>query len=880
MYKKLKKYLLLVCLTSYCIGGFSQGMQTEISVTDDFSNIPAIDVVNILKDKYGLIFYYRQEWLNNININVNLKDQNTENALSTIFYNTDLTFELLDRKTVLLFRKTTDDEDTNRPIVTLTGTVRIANSDQVAGNVTVFVNELKRGSLTDDDGKYSIDLPVGNYTLLFSSISHLDEQYNVRVTSGENNFDVELFEKTLELDDIVISAESIENNVSSTEVGKVVMTVNSIKNLPTFLGEVDISKIVKALPGVQSVGEGASGFNVRGGNLDQNLILMDGIPVFNSSHLLGFFSVFNPDLVSTFSLYKGSIPARFGGRISSVLEVNMKNPDDEQFKLQGGIGPVVSKLAANIPIVKDKAALNIGTRFGYPTWIIQSFSESNVQDNSADYFDVNLKYQHKLSKNDVLNISGYFSNDNFSFGLDSTFSYSTKGVSANWSHNFSNKLSSKLTTYFSDYNASLDDETENIESSFENGIQTLGGKLDFLYDVNNSLSVNGGLDFQRYKFQPGDLRPTTETSSRALFNIPEQKAIESAVFLDGEYKISPKFSVAGGFRFSQFFNIGPASEVVFDPNRPRSNVAVIDTLENSSGIYRTFTGLEPRASATLKLNANSSLKVSYTRTFQYIYLFSNSTATLPTDVWRPSDNNIKPQKADQWTLGYIKSLKDNTYQFSLDLFYKDVSQTSEIALGAEVLLNDLLVADIQDAKGRAYGAELLLRKAKGKVNGWLSYTLSRSERKLVSNIGETSVTDGEYFLSNFDRPHNLNFSANWKASRLWTLASNFVYSSGRPVTLPTSSFTFDGVRVFSITERNNFRIPDTHRLDLSVTLEGSNKRNRRWNHSFTFSVYNVYGRKNPFSVFFKAVENTQPRTFRLSVLGSAFPSFTYNFKFK
>ncbi|MEL7005568.1 MAG: TonB-dependent receptor [Bacteroidota bacterium] len=599
-------------------------------------------------------------------------------------------------------------------MVTLNGKVSIANSDQAAANVTVFVDELKRGALTDDDGNYTIELPVGTYTLIFSSLTHLDERYNIRVTSGENIFNVEMFEKTLQLEDIVISAESIENNVSSTEVGKVVMTVNSIKKLPTFLGEVDISKIVKALPGVQSVGEGASGFNVRGGNIDQNLILMDGMPIFNSSHLLGFFSVYNPDLVSTFSLYKGSIPARFGGRISSVLEVNMKNPDDQNFSFQGGVGPVISKLSANIPIVKDKAALNVGTRFGYPTWIIQNF-ESNVNDNSADYYDINLKYQHKLSSNDVVNISGYISNDNFGFGPDSTFSYSTKAVSINWAHNFSNKLSSQVTAYMSDYEASLDDETENVESFLENGIKTWGGKIDFLYDLNNSLSFNAGIDFQNYEFNPGKRTPATSSSDVREIAIDQQKALESALFVDAEYNVSPRFSIAGGIRFSQFFNVGPASEVVFDPFRPRSNVSIIDTLNNSSGIYRTFTGFEPRLSGTLKLNAISSIKASYTRNFQYIYLFSNSTATLPTDVWRPSDNNIKPQQSDQWTLGYVRSLKDNTYQFSIDAFYKDVNQTAEVALGAEVLLNELLVSDIQSAEGRAYGAEILMRKAKGKV---------------------------------------------------------------------------------------------------------------------------------------------------------------------
>lgn len=869
-------FILLFTISGYA--GFSQ-LNNDRLITENFANQPISDVITSLQNDYGLFFFYKEEWLDGVIINVNLKDQNIDNALSTIFYNTELTYELLDGKTVILFLKNSDNDDSNKPIVTLNGKVSIANSDQAAANVTVFVDELKRGALTDDDGNYTIELPVGTYTLIFSSLTHLDERYNIRVTSGENIFNVEMFEKTLQLEDIVISAESIENNVSSTEVGKVVMTVNSIKKLPTFLGEVDISKIVKALPGVQSVGEGASGFNVRGGNIDQNLILMDGMPIFNSSHLLGFFSVYNPDLVSTFSLYKGSIPARFGGRISSVLEVNMKNPDDQNFSFQGGVGPVISKLSANIPIVKDKAALNVGTRFGYPTWIIQNF-ESNVNDNSADYYDINLKYQHKLSSNDVVNISGYISNDNFGFGPDSTFSYSTKAVSINWAHNFSNKLSSQVTAYMSDYEASLDDETENVESFLENGIKTWGGKIDFLYDLNNSLSFNAGIDFQNYEFNPGKRTPATSSSDVREIAIDQQKALESALFVDAEYNVSPRFSIAGGIRFSQFFNVGPASEVVFDPFRPRSNVSIIDTLNNSSGIYRTFTGFEPRLSGTLKLNAISSIKASYTRNFQYIYLFSNSTATLPTDVWRPSDNNIKPQQSDQWTLGYVRSLKDNTYQFSIDAFYKDVNQTAEVALGAEVLLNELLVSDIQSAEGRAYGAEILMRKAKGKVTGWLSYTLSRSERRLLSNLNESSVSGGEYFLSNFDRPHNLNVAFNWKASRLWTVASNFVYNSGRPVTLPSASFTFDGVRVFSITERNNFRIPDTHRLDLSVTLEGSNKRNRKWNHSFTFSVYNVYGRKNPFSVFFRAVNNTQPRTFRLAVLGNAFPSFTYNFKFQ
>lgn len=876
----LKKFFLPLLFVFIFFSGFSQEKNNALLITENFNNAPLEGVISILKEKYDLIFFYKQEWLEEEKVSLNLKDQDLKNALSAIFDKRKITFELLDSKTVLLLLNNFEQKEVNRPITTLSGKVRITFTEQPASNITVYISELQKGALTDENGNYSIEVPVGTHKILFSSLSHLDETYDVNVSLEKNTFDVELFEKKLELDNIVISAESIENNISSTETGKVVMTVNSIKNLPTFLGEVDISKIIKSLPGVQSVGEGASGFNVRGGNLDQNLILMDGFPIFNSSHLLGFFSVFNPDLVNTFTLYKGSIPSRFGGRISSVLEVNLKSPDDKKFKVQGGIGPVASKFYTNIPLIKDKAAISVGTRLGYPTWIIQRFKDENVQDNSAGYFDINLKYQHKLSKNDILDVSTYFSNDNFGFGSDSTFNYSTRAFSANWSHTFSNKLSSKLTAYMSDYDASLDDRTEAFEAFFENGVTSLGGKVDFLYEVNNSLSFNSGVDFQKYDFSPGQYAPTTDISAVAPQDIANQEAFESALFIDSKIKLNTNFSVSAGLRFSQFFNTGPANEVVFDPNQPRSAVSIIDTLVNSDGIYRTFTGLEPRLSSVLKVNASTSFKASYTRTFQYVYLLSNSTATLPTDIWKPSDNNIRPQKADQFSLGIVKSLNDNTYQVSVDAFYKDIAETSEVALGGEVLLNDLLVSDIQNAAGRAYGTELFIQKAKGKITGWMSYTLSRSEKRIVSNFNESTVSKGDYFLSNFDRPHNLNLSATWKASRLWTIAANFVYSSGRPVTLPTSSFGFNGVRVFTFTERNNFRVPDTHRLDFSATLEGSNKRDRKWDHSFTFSIYNLYSRRNPFSVYFKAVDNTKPRTFRLAVLGSIFPSFTYNFKFE
>lgn len=854
--------------------GYSQ--VSEIRLSGSYNNTPIVEVIIDLEEKYGIKFFFKEDWLQGIFITTEFQDETVNETFSKIFFSIPLSYELFGKRTIVIVNENLPQRIL--PNFTISGYIKDADSGKAIENANIYFPDLERGVVTDPEGYYSIEVPAGRYTMVIRSLN-ISEKVLIENIFENRTLNIEIFkEAPLQLEGVTISGEAIDDNITNIQPGKITIAIESIRKLPTFMGEVDITRIIVALPGVTTVGDGATGFNVRGGNIDQNLILLDRIPIFNSSHLLGFFSIFNPDIVGDFSLYKGGIPAKYGGRLSSVLDVSQKTPNKQDLKFEGGVGPIISKLSTEIPIIKGVSGIIIGGRAAYPTWVIHKVEDKDLKNSSAKYFDLNMKYHHIIGNKDVVSFSGYLSKDEFNSASDTTFQYSTRGISLIWNHTFNPNLILDVSGVMTRYKAELIDNTVSREFQFEDGIKVSSLSGSLIFNHSESASLDLGFNVNYNELSQGDLTPI-KSSILGHLDLGEEKSLESAFFVNEEIKVSTNFFLSAGIRYSIFTNIGPVSEFQFDANQPRSELSIVDTLVFNKGEFiRNFTGIEPRFSINYKLNESTSFKANYNRTRQYIHLVSSTTASLPTDLWKASDNNISPAINDQISIGVFRNFQSNNYETSAEFFHKSIKNIVEVRIGADVLLNQALPVDILNSKGRSYGFELFLKKRRGTINGWVSYTFSKSERKITSPFEQDQLNDGKYFPSNFDSPHNLNIVSNIKLSRLWSFSSSFIFNSGRPVTIPESSFVIGGVRVFSTKERNNFRIPDTHRLDLSFTLEGTNKKNKKWISSYTFSVFNIYGRKNPFSVFLKAQNNTRPRVFKLSVLGSAFPSVTYGFK--
>jgi len=758
----------------------------------------------------------------------------------------------------------------------VTGRIIDAVSGDYIPYAVLFIEELNESFSADANGNFSILLPDGLYSIKVSSLGNFENNFDISLRN-DLRMEIELYKKTIQLDEVTITYQNLDHNLKSLEASSIEMNIDAIKKIPAFLGEVDINRVMVSLPGVTTVGEGATGFNVRGGNIDQNLILFDGIPIYNTGHLLGFFSVFNADMISDFKLHKGNIPSNYGGRISSVLHVNQKIPNKEKFKFSTSIGPINSKLFFDIPLVEKRSGIIFGGRAAYPNYIIKSFPEENGVDKSrAAYYDVNVKFDQLIGENSSVSITSNLSSDEFSLASDTTFNYSTKAIGLNFDHFFRNGDRLNIFTSFMKYNASFEDVTFNQQFEFENGMNQYMFKSSYERFYNNWFDAELGIDLSYYNFITGQITPIGSESNIKKDQLSNEKSLETAIYLQNTINIADKLSIGIGVRFSSYFNIGPTEYFEFGKGLGISRESVIDTLSISPDkIQHLKSTLEPRLTLNYQLNISTSIKAGYSQTAQYMHLFSNSVASLPTDLWRSSTPNLKPMFANQVSLGLFKNFQDNTLRMSTEIFYKQVNNTVDFKNGTSILMNRELTFNTLQGESKSYGAEFLIEKKGIWYETTIAYTLSKSQSIVKNVIKEEQINDGQYFPSNFDKPHDINAFVNFKLSRLWSMSANFVYSSGRPATIPQSTFFFDGLRYFTDIERNNFRVPDTHRLDISFTIEGNNKVSSKFESSWTFSVYNVYGRKNPFSIF---VVGDSLKAKQLSVFGAPFPSITFNLK--
>ncbi len=753
---------------------------------------------------------------------------------------------------------------------TLSGHVSDAGSGEELIGANIFEPVSGAGAVTNLYGFYSLTLPAGHYRIEFSYIGYSSRILDVNLTENRT-LNVEIGEAPISVDEVVVTAEREDRNVESVAMSKEKLSIEKIKTIPVVFGEVDLIKAIQLLPGVQTVGEGQSGFFVRGGGSDQNILLLDEAPVYNASHLLGFFSVFNADAIKDVQLYKGGIPASYGGRLSSVLDIRMKDGNNKQFSGSGGIGTISSRLTLEAPIVKDKGSFIVSGRRTYVDAFLPLFAnnDSTLKDSKLYFYDLNLKANYQLSEKDRLFLSGYFGRDVFG-ASNARVEWGNGTGTLRWNHIFSNKLFSNLTFIYSDFDYAISQE-DNVEGfKWDSKIRDLSAKFDFNYFLNPKNSIKFGYQGIRHSFSPGYARGTGSETIYNSLKLPETTSLEHGVYIENEQEISPSLSASYGIRASLFQNLGKAT--VYHYNE---NYQVTDSTTYGAGkVYNSYFNLEPRVGLRLKIDDDKSVKASYNRMVQYMQLASNSQSSSPLDIWFPSSPNVKPQIADQVALGYFQNFRNNTYETSIEVYYKKTRNAVDFKDYAELLLNEYLEGELRFGEARAYGAEFLIRKNKGKLTGWIGYTLSKSERRIKE------INKGNWYNTDYDKTHDVAVVMTYELNKRSSFSLNWVYGTGAPTTFPTGRLYYNGEVIPVYSDRNAYRMPDYHRMDVSYILKNREKPGRKLFWDLNFSIYNVYNRHNPYTITFKEDSEKPGETYaEKTYLFPILPSVTWNFHF-
>jgi len=917
----MRKYLFLLLLLSF---PFAYGQTTDPRISLSFDNRELPEILTEIEEKTDYKFFFEEDWfgltkysgdysqtrlseiLDNIlketNINYFIKkdriiltrgsiiydrlpagfletqeettiaEEETQNA-DPVFYNDNQ--ELTEAVETVLIGK--ENRQSNRSSFRLSGRVISEEGDPISG-LNILIPNQNKGTVTDINGNYNIRLPKG-INLIETQALGVDKVKKRLVVYSDGVLNFQLEKSFEELGEVLVEANA-RDNVRTALTGVERINVAEIKNIPLVLGERDILKVATTLPGITTAGEAASGYNVRGGKTDQNLILLDEGVIYNPTHFFGIFSGLNPFTTGDVSIYKGSIPAEYGGRLSSVFDLNTKTGNKEEFAGEVSIGPVTGNVSLEIPIVEGKSSLIVGGRGTYSDWILNLLEEESLQDSQASFYDVVAKYNHKFDNNDELNISGYYSDDVFSITSDSLFSYTNRMFSLSYNKFFNEKHQGELVATNSNYDFNLDYESD-FDNNFESGytINESEVKLKMKYFHSNAHTFSYGVNAKYYMVSPGEINPGNSESLIEQLSIPQERALETAVYIEDSFEVTEKLLLNAGLRYSFYTAFGPANINTYEEGLPRNdNTATgIETYEDGE-VIETYGGPEVRVSGRYFLTPSFSTKLSYNNTYQYIHTLSNNTTAAPTDTYKLSDSYIKPQRANQFALGLYKNFDDNIYELSLEGYYKTADNLLDYKVGADLFLNENIETEVLQGEGKAYGAEFLIRKNKGRLNGYLGYTYSRSFIRLEGDFPEETVNNGEFFPTNFDKPHDFSAVLNYKLTQRFSFSGNFVYQTGRSVTYPIGKYNFNNSEYVMYSDRNQFRIPDYYRLDLSFNIEGNHKI-EKFAHSFwNISVYNVLGRNNPYSVFF-VTDSGEVKAYQSSIFAIPIPTITYNFRF-
>jgi len=745
---------------------------------------------------------------------------------------------------------------------TISGNVKDAGTGEALIGATISIKELSGTGVTSNAyGFYSITLPAGNYSITSQYIGYepVSEQINLKQNT---KLDFSLKEKSQQLQEVVVTDKRKDENVTSTQMGVQKLDIKEIKNIPVLFGEKDVLKTMQLLPGIQPVGEGNSGFYVRGGAADQNLILLDEATVYNASHLLGFFSVFNSDAIKDVTVYKGGEPAEYGGRLSSVVDIKMNDGNDKNFGVSGGIGLIASRINVEGPLVKDRGSFTISARRTYADLFLFLSKDTLAKKARLYFYDINAKANYRINDNNRLFLSGYFGKDVLGLGSTYGLDWGNGTGTLRWNHLFNQRLFSNTSLIFSNYNYNVSVDVNN-DLNIVSKIQDYNIKQDFQYYLNPDNQMKFGFNSTYYSLVPGAI-----TANNNSFNLTNKNAWENALYFSHEAKLSPKIKTEYGLRLSSFSLLGPVYLYQYDEEGN-----TIDSTHYAGGkIVKTYVNLEPRVAFTYLLPGNSSVKVSYDRNIQNLHLITNSTTSNPTSLWLPSSNNVKPEIADQFSVGYYRNFKNNMYEFSTEVYYKNLQNQIDYKDGAQLNYNENVESQLLYGKGRAYGIEFYLKKNYGRFNGWLSYTLSRSEKQI------NGINNNKYYPATQDRTHDVSIVGIYNLSPKWTLSGTWVYYTGNAVTFPSGKYMVDGTVLEYYTERNGYRMPSYNRLDLAATW--IRKKTEKTESSWTFSIYNAYNRSNAYTITFRTDPDDPTKTQALqTTLFKIIPSVTYNFKF-
>lgn len=756
----------------------------------------------------------------------------------------------------------------------LSGYVRSKNTGAPVSSATVSIQGRASAVQTDQYGYYSITVQDERSVLLVSSVGLRDTRRQLMMY-GSGRLDIEMTDQVFTLNEVVVSGER-GNQVKRMQMGLEKLSIKTIKQTPAVFGEADVISVILTLPGVQTVGEAANGFNVRGGATDQNLVLFNDATIFNPSHFFGLFSSFNPDAVNQVELYKSSIPARFGGRLSSVLDVGGKEGNRNKLSGSGGIGLLTGRMSLDGPIGK-KTQFLAGVRSTYSDWLLKVIPDDAYRNSSASFYDFNGQISHYFNDKDAFYLTGYASRDRFTFENGITYGYRNANINGKYKRIFNGNIHSIVTLGYDQYGFNIADRNNPL-NAFDM-LYSIGQsflKADVYHQLGEKHKLNYGLQSTLYSIQPGQMTSVGAESLVAGQSLENEQALESALYISDTYTVNDRLSVDAGIRYALYNYLGPRTVNYYVDGLPKSSESLEETVSYGSGKnIKTYKGPEFRLGLRYAFSNQSSVKLGYNSLRQFIHMLSNTTAATPTDSWKLSDPHIKPQFGDQVSLGYYQNMASAKVETSVEVYYKRIHNYLDYKSGATLLMNETIETDVLGTEGRAYGVEFMAKKNTGKLNGWISYTLSKVQQRTT---GEEAINNGNYYNSNFDKPHNMTMVGNYKFTHRYSLSLNTTYSTGRPITLPIAKYEFAGSERVFYSERNKYRVPDFFRMDLSLNIEGNHKIKKLAHSSWTVGVYNITGRKNPFSVYYVSEEG-RIKGYKLSVFGHQIPFVTYNFRF-
>ncbi len=896
--------------------------QEQMTLNDSISFNEA---VQLIEQTSAYHFYYSQEWINNLYLKDFPKNISPESATRWLAQKANLKYSIINSTNVVftkdyqlktnyadkyknylnnklafsgdtviykapqktikekeviskeyqLFRIGSPLNNLNSRTATLNGKITDIESGEPLVGAVIYFKELKSGTVTNRYGFYSFSLPKGRYKVEYRSVGMKTTYRNINIYS-DGKLDVEMKSTPQALKEVTITAKN-EDQVRNLRMGMEKLSIKTMKQLPLGMGEADVIKSTLLLPGVQSVGEAANGFNVRGGSIDQNLILLNDASIINTSHFFGLFSGFNADLVKDITLYKSGIPAKYGGRVSSVLDISLREGNHKILKVNGGISPVSGRIVAEGPIVKDKGSFIIGGRTTYSDWVLGMLSDAKLKNSKANFQDLQGNLSFDIDKKNSIYLSGYYSYDNFDYYTEDAYEYTTLASTLKWKHIFSPKLFNTTSAILSKYNYNIESRTDSSSlCSIKYNLDQYGVKSDFSYMNSQNHKIDFGVNAIWYQLSPGIRTPMGEATITAK-TLEKEQAMEGALYLSDEFNVTHYISLSAGLRYSLYSNFGPKTQYNYVAGDPRTEESITDTTHYGSGPITFYSGPEFRLCTNFSLTSTSSIKIGFDRMYQYIQMITNTAAMSPTDIWMTSNKYLKPQRGDQFSIGYYKNLRNNTIEASIETYFKNLKNIVDYKGGAQLTMNEHLETDVLNGKGKAYGVELMLQKKSGRLSGFINYTYSRVLHKVDGYYQEEKVNNGKYFPANYDKPHDLKMVSNYKVSRRFNLSTNFSYSTGRPYTAPIAYYDLAGAKRIYYTDRNSVRMPDYIRWDIAFTLNGNLKKKKLSHSSWTFAIYNVLGRRNAYNVFFRS-EDGEVNCYKMSIFGQPIPTLTYNFK--